>query len=292
MSKTVLLTGASRGFGRLMATTLLEHGHVPVATMRDVDGRNKTSADALRDEGILVVELDLTDEESVNSGVAQAIEQVEKVDALVNNAGIVMNGPQETLTIDDIKRALDVNLYGVQRINRALLPHFREQQSGLLIYISGVTGRFPRPFLGTHNISDFVLEALAETYHLEISAFGIDTVILEPEYFPSGDGDDSANHLGSDTERMAPYLGQLQRFGEEMKSLYETATRPDAPSPKAVAEKIVQLIELPQGQRPLRTTVGGTLNITPCLDRYNDAYDEHWAAFDTAYQALVRPKNG
>lgn len=288
MSLTVLITGASRGLGKLMATTLLEHGHVPVATMRNVAGKNKASANALRDQGIHVVELDVTVDESVSTGVRQALDRFGKVDVLINNAGVVVNGPLETLTAADLSRVVQVNLLGVQRMNRALLPHFREQQAGLIVYMSGLTGRFPARFVGSRNCSDFAMEALAETYHREISSFGIETVILQPEFFPHLDGNDTWDDVGSDTERLVPYIDALRQFEQQVKVLHEIATRPDAPTARIVTEKIVELIELPRGQRPLRATVSGTLHLTSHADRLNETYDEHLAEFNAQLEHMTR----
>lgn len=287
MSQIVLITGSSRGFGKLMATTLLEQGHVPVAAMRNVEGENKACANALRDQGIPVVELDLADGDSVEAGVRRAIEMFGKVDVLVNNAGVVIHGPQESFTVEDFQRALEVNLFGVHRINRVLIPHFRKRQAGLIIYMSGVTGRFASPFLGSHNVSNFALEALAETYHWELSHFGIETVIVQPDYFPTSES--GVWDVGSDIDRVGPYHELLKEFEQDMKSIYQFATRPAASTSEAVAQRIGQLIEMPKGQRPLRTTIGHTLSLTPYVDKLNESYDAYLAELNDHIKRITQP---
>ncbi|MBD3257735.1 SDR family NAD(P)-dependent oxidoreductase, partial [candidate division GN15 bacterium] len=98
MSQTVLITGAGKGFGRLTAETLLNASHKVVASMRDINGRNKEHADALRQQGAVVVEIDVTDEQSIGTGVTEALRQVETIDILINNAGVGALGLQEAFT--------------------------------------------------------------------------------------------------------------------------------------------------------------------------------------------------
>ena len=121
MSK-VLITGANGGFGALTVKTLLEQGHSVVATMRNIETKNKAKADELSALGAKIVNLDVTNDDSVNAGVAKAIELMGGLDVVVNNAGVGVLGIQEQFTIDDFKRLFDVNVFGVQRVNRAALP--------------------------------------------------------------------------------------------------------------------------------------------------------------------------
>ena len=112
MSKKVLITGCSSGFGRLTAETLRRRGHTVVAAMRDPQGRNKSAAEKLRACGALVTEIDVSDDQSVARGAAWAIKEAGGLDVLVNNAGIGVCGVQETFTIEDWKKLFDINLFG------------------------------------------------------------------------------------------------------------------------------------------------------------------------------------
>ncbi len=115
MSQTVLITGASSGFGRDTSETLARGGHHVFASMRDVAGRNRPTAEALRANGIKVVDLDVTDDASVERGVASALEQAGRLDVLINNAGIGSAGVSEAFTADQLRDLFDVNVFGVQR---------------------------------------------------------------------------------------------------------------------------------------------------------------------------------
>lgn len=137
MSK-VLITGANGGFGALTVKTLLEQGHQVAASIRNAESKNKAAADELAVLGAHIVSIDVTDDASVNAGVTQAQERLGGLDIVINNAGVGVIGLQEQFTTEDFKRLFDINVFGVQRVNRAILPHFRKQGAGLLIHISSL----------------------------------------------------------------------------------------------------------------------------------------------------------
>ena len=180
MSHKILLTGASGGFGRLIAHTLLGAGHQLVATMREPDGRNRETAQALAARGAQVVAMDITDDAGVESGVARAVAALGSIDVVINGAGIGVTGLQEAFTADDLKRVFDINVFGMHRVNRALLPAWRARRSGLMINVSSLLGRITLPFYGPYNASKWALEALCENYRSELSGFGIEVCIVEP----------------------------------------------------------------------------------------------------------------
>lgn len=185
MSKRILITGASGGFGKLTTLTLLKEGHQVAATMRNAQSKNSEVAAELKAAGAQVIELDVTDDNSVTKGVNYALEMLRGIDVVVNNAGVGVLGMQEHFTSEDFKQLFDINVFGVQRVNRAVLPYMRESGSGLIIYVSSLLGRFALPFYGPYNASKWALEALAENYRVELSGFGIDNCIVEPGGYPT-----------------------------------------------------------------------------------------------------------
>ena len=125
MSKTILITGASTGFGRDTAETLARAGHTVFASMRDPKGKNKNHAEALRKQGIEVVELDVGDDASVDRGVQEVLKRAKRIDVLVNNAGIASAGVTEAFTPDQAKVVFNTNVVGVLRTTRAVLTTMR-----------------------------------------------------------------------------------------------------------------------------------------------------------------------
>ena len=175
MSKKVLVTGASGAFGSLTCKFLAQKGYQVVGTMRSAKGKNESIAQELQKAGVKVVEMDVTNESSVNEGTAKIIEVLGGLDVVFNNAGLGANGIQEMFTAEDMQRVFDVNVFGVQRLMRAVLPHFRKQGKGTILHTSSCIGRVTTPFLGVYCASKYALESLAEGYRAELSGFGIES---------------------------------------------------------------------------------------------------------------------
>jgi len=249
----ILITGTSSGFGKLTVNTLLKQGHKVVASMRDVDGRNKEIADELNKAGAQIVEIDVTDESSVNKGVEDTIKLLDGVDILINNAGVGVMGFQEHFTTEDFQKLFEINVFGVQRMNRAIIPHMRKKKSGLIIHISSVLGRISLPFYGPYNASKWALEALAENYRVELSGFGVDSCIVEPGGFPTSFMDRLLRP--SDHSRDESY-GEYINAPQQMFDGFEQAlaANPEQ-NPQKVADAIAKLVDMPTGERPIRTVV-------------------------------------
>ena len=154
MAKKILITGASGGFGKLTVLTLLQKGHQVAASMRDIHGKNKNVADELRKAGAKIIEIDVTDDTSVNNGVQKAITDLDGLDVLINNAGLGVLGMQEFFTPADFQKVFDINVFGVQRMNRAVVPYFREKKDGLIVYTSSLLGRIALPFYGAFRLQN------------------------------------------------------------------------------------------------------------------------------------------
>lgn len=267
----VLVTGASKGFGFLTVKALLKDGHKVAAGMRGVDAKNRSAADELKNAGALPVELDVTDEAGVRKAVDRALNWAGGLDAVVNNAGVGVLGLQETFTVEDWKKVFEVNVFGVQRVNRAVLPHFRQRQAGLLVHVSSLLGRMVIPFYGPYNASKWALEALAETYRVELARLGIESVLVEPGGYGTTFMD--ALVTPSDGSRDASYGPLAQAPRQALDAFAKHVTGPGAPDPNWVAEAVADLIKLPRGKRPFRTTVD-RLGMGAAVDPYNQAAEE------------------
>jgi NADP-dependent 3-hydroxy acid dehydrogenase YdfG len=254
MSKTILITGASSGFGRDTAETLHRAGHTVYASMRGVQGKNRDAAEALRKLGVKTMELDVSDDASVKAGVENVLAEASKIDVLVNNAGIASAGVTEAFTTEQAKAIFDTNVIGLLRVTRAVLPSMRRRHDGLIINIGSILGRVTFPFIGIYGASKFAVEALTDSLRYEVSQLGIEVVEVQPSTYPT-------NFLASiqtpeDSEVTKSY-GAVGRIPDAMfKSLASTFEGKDAPNPRDVAEAIAKLVGQSKGSRAARTVVG------------------------------------
>ncbi|KVW09006.1 17-beta-hydroxysteroid dehydrogenase [Burkholderia cepacia] len=254
MSKTILITGASSGFGRDTAEALSAAGHRVFASMRDIAGRNRPHADALQAKGMRVIELDVTDDASVERGVASVLENAGHLDVLVNNAGIGSAGISEAFTTKQVQALFDVNVFGIQRTSRAVLPTFREQGAGLIVNIGSILGRVTFPFFGLYGASKFALEALTDSYRYELSTSGIDVVLVQPSNYPTNIF--ASAQRPADAARVPGY-GEAGAIPDKMvETLMALFASDHAPNPHDVADAIVQLVAQANGTRPPRLIVG------------------------------------
>jgi NAD(P)-dependent dehydrogenase (short-subunit alcohol dehydrogenase family) len=254
MSKIILITGTSTGFGRDTAETLAKAGHRVFASLRDIAGRNRIHAEALRAKKIDVVELDVTDEVSIERAVDSVVNDAGRLDVLINNAGIGSLGVSEAYTTDQLRALFDVNVFGAQRTLRAVLPAFRQQGEGLIVNIGSVLGRVTFPFMGLYGASKFALEALTDSYRYELSQFGIDVVLVQPGSYPTEIF--ASAQQPADTQRVNSY-GEIGGIpGKMVQTVTELFQSENAPNPHDVAVAISQILEQPKGSRAPRVVVG------------------------------------
>lgn len=260
MKSVVLVTGAGSGIGKLTAESLAEAGHIVYATMRDVDGRNKQRADEIRawtkakNVDLRPLELDVLSQESADAAVDTIVKEQGRLDIVMQNAGHLVIGPTEAFTPEEIVKVFDTNLLGAQRVNRAALPQLREQESGLMLWISSTTtkGGFP-PFMGPYAAAKAAMDSLAITLSYEIARFGIETSIVVPGAFTRGTAHFPTAGKPADEARAAAYDrydGIMDQVGERLSAL-----TPEDANPKAVADEIVRIVGLPAGSRPARSII-------------------------------------
>jgi NADP-dependent 3-hydroxy acid dehydrogenase YdfG len=254
MSKTILITGASSGFGRDTAETLHRAGHTVYASMRGAHGKNRQPAEALHMLGIKTVEIDVSDDTSVEAGVKSVLAEAGTIDVLVNNAGIGSAGVTEAFTAEQAKVIFDTNVIGLLRVTRAVLPAMRQQRDGLIINISSILGRVTFPFVGIYGASKFAVEALTDSLRYEVSQLGIEVVEVQPSPYPTNFLTSSQTPAGTE---VANSYGEVGRIPAALvTSLTSTFQGKDAPDPHDVAQAILTLIGQSKGNRAVRTIVG------------------------------------
>jgi len=252
--QVVLITGSSTGFGRLFVDTLARKGHTVFATMRDPAGRNAQNASEIRALAekdslpIYVLELDVTDDASVERAVDAAVAKAGGIDVAINNAGYALTGLAEAVTTEQAQRLMDTNFFGPARVNRAVLPHMRRQRSGVLMHISSAAGRVVAPAMGFYCASKFALEALAESYSYELAAQGIESVIVEPGQYETpvfGNMVTAADQARTNT------YGAVK----EIPAKVNAALSSTAGNAQEVADAVLRIIETPAGEKQLRYLV-------------------------------------
>jgi NAD(P)-dependent dehydrogenase (short-subunit alcohol dehydrogenase family) len=269
----ILVTGTSSGFGELIVKTLAADGHRVFATMRGIAARNAAPAAELRRwaaDGAVdveIVELDVTSDTSVRNAVRFILESAGTIDVVVNNAGGSAVGPLEAFGVDQMAALLSLNALGPMRVNKAVLPGMRARRSGLIIWITSTLGRVLPGRGGLYPASKWAAEGLAETLHHQVAGFGIDVAILEPGSFPSQASFKSM--VADDQDIAGAYAGLGPPAGATTQQTPPPDHRP--PDPQEVADAVKRLIDLPAGQRPLRTVVGPVF--TDGVAEYNLAYE-------------------
>jgi NAD(P)-dependent dehydrogenase (short-subunit alcohol dehydrogenase family) len=286
----VLVTGTSSGFGRLIAETLARKNFQVFATMRNMKGRNAAAAREMAEVAkreslsLQTLELDVTDDVSVESAVSKVVLQCGRLDVLVNNAGFGIMDLAETVTMAQAQRQFDTNFFGVLRMNRAVLPVMKRQTSGLLLHVSSGAGRLVIPGMGLYCASKFAMEALAETYRYELASQGIDSVVIEPGAYATPIMEKLER--GEDPSRKSGY-GEMAEIPEKI----QTKIASSRANPQEIADTVLQIIETPAGQRLLRYRVGpggpGVQKINALTDEVQIQLLE---AFGITAQAKFKPR--
>jgi len=255
MGKTILITGASSGFGRLTAEILSNSEHKVFAGFRSTDGRKKQVADELREKNIEILKLDVTDQDSVDSAIAQLLEKSNnELDVVVNNAGMASAGISEAFTPEQARQLFEVNVFGVQRVLRATLPVLRAKRRGLVINVGSILGRITLPFFGLYGASKYAVEAMSDSYRYELSQLGVDVVLVQPSAYPTNMY--AAAQQPADEELRKTY-GEVAEVPDKILKTFVTLFQGEnGPNPQDVATAIDKIVSTPAGNRPDRVVVG------------------------------------
>jgi NAD(P)-dependent dehydrogenase (short-subunit alcohol dehydrogenase family) len=245
MSKTILITGSSSGFGALTAELALERGWNVVATARR---RGVILPDAGDPDTLVRARLDVTEGGSIRQTVAASVSRFGAIDAVVNNAGIGLVGTGEEVSLAELRRQFETNFFGAVAVTKAVLPIMRQQGSGQLVFISSDLGRTGIPALGAYCAPKFALEGWAESLAPEVAPFGVGVTIVEPGAFETGFHKKSLEHLGAVSDPDSPYAQLYQALKDHFFG------GPGRPSGEPVAEAVLKAAE---GREPrLRVPVG------------------------------------
>jgi NAD(P)-dependent dehydrogenase (short-subunit alcohol dehydrogenase family) len=178
MSSVFFLTGSSRGLGRAIAEAVLDGGHQLVATARDP--RSLDDLVATHGERILALALDVTDSDAAQTAIAAGVEQFGRIDVVVNNAGYADLAAVEDVMLEEFRRQIDTNFFGVVNVTKAALPILREQGAGHIIQVSSIGGRLATPGLSAYQSAKWAVGGFSSVLAAEVNPLGIRVTVLEP----------------------------------------------------------------------------------------------------------------
>jgi NAD(P)-dependent dehydrogenase (short-subunit alcohol dehydrogenase family) len=241
MAKTIFITGASRGFGKIWAEAFLKRGDKVAVTARNTD----TLKDLVATYGdaVFPIQLDVNNRADSFAAVNKAGEHFGRIDVLINNAGYGLFGTIEETTEQEAREQIETNVFGLLWVTQAVLPIMRAQGSGHIIQVSSVLGVATLPVLGVYNASKFAVEGLSETLAAEVKDFGIKVSLIEPNGFAT----DWAGVSASRSESIPAY--------DQVKASFEAGLTDDAFGiPEATSEAVLKLVD--SQNPPLRLFLG------------------------------------
>lgn len=233
--KVILITGASSGIGYETAKKLSSEGHIVYGTSRNLDRVGK-----IKEFGANPLTLDVTLDESCKKCVENIISKEGRIDVLINNAGYGSYGPIEMVELDKAKDELEVNVYGIVRMTKLVIPYMRNQKSGRIINISSAAGRVTTYLGGWYHASKYALEALSDSLRMELKQFGIKVIIIEPGGVKSNWGIITANHL-MESSKNSPYEDISNKVAKVYKEIYGGKSKL-LTKPEVVAKKISKAV--------------------------------------------------
>lgn len=254
MRNTVLITGTSSGIGLKTALHFSQRGWNVVATLR----KPEQAPEALKAPGILITRLDVLDEASIQSAIKEGITHFGKIDVLVNNAGFGVMGAFEPTPVANIKRQFDTNVFGLMSVVKGILPHFRENKSGVIINISSVGGRTTFPLFSLYHSTKFAVEGFTESLQYELENMGIRVKLVEPGAVLTDFGGRSLDRVDlKDGDSYAEYTQTLTKKIEKAAENGQT--------PEEVAAVIFQAAT--DGSKRMRYVSGGQAKVLIFLKR-------------------------
>ena len=231
MKKTMLITGASSGFGRATANLFHQKGWNVIATMRSPEKETELS----KLDDLLLLALDVTNTKTIDAAIRTGLDRFGRIDVLVNNAGHGSLGALESATDQQIRQQFDVNVFGVIDVTKAVLPVMRQQRSGVVINVSSVGGRVTFPFSSLYHATKFAVEGLTESLQYELNPLGIRLKIVEPGGYKTEFTGRSMSWFNTDAgedykTRLDKFAGLLvdwplsENIGEVAEAIYVAAT--------------------------------------------------------------------
>jgi NAD(P)-dependent dehydrogenase (short-subunit alcohol dehydrogenase family) len=240
--KVWLITGASAGFGRLLAEYLCELGATVVATARDVSKLNDFTT---RFPGnAIILSLDVTSKASIDAAVKDALAHVGHIDVLVNNAGYGVTGAIEEVSEAEYMPMFETNVFGLITLTKALLPQFRERRSGNIVNLSSIGGLIGSPGWGYYNATKFAVEGFSEALAGEMAPLGVHVTVIEPGPFRT-------DFLGRSGVQAEAVISDYRETAGKSREYFQTQSGKQAGDPQKAVEAIVAAVSAPEPPKHL-----------------------------------------
>ena len=246
--KVILLTGASSGIGYDTATRLAKQGHKVYGAARRID-----KMQPLKELGVTPIKMDVTDDASMIAGVNAVLEAEERIDVLVNNAGYGYFGAIENVSMEEARKQLEVNVFGLARLTQLVIPHMRQQGSGRIVNLASIAGKLALYFGGWYHVSKFAVEGFSDALRMELKPYGIDVVIIEPGGIRTEWGVIAADHL-AESSKGTVYEQAALNEANAMKYTYTRAKLLSNPS--VIAKAICKGVNKRHPKARYRTGMG------------------------------------
>lgn len=246
--KVILLTGASSGIGYDTATRLARQGHKVYGAARRIDKMLP-----LKELGVTLIKMDVTDDASMIAGVNAVLEAEGRIDVLVNNAGYGYFGAIENVSMEEARKQLEVNVFGLARLTQLVIPHMRQQGSGRIVNLASIAGKLALYFGGWYHVSKFAVEGFSDALRMELKPFGIDVVIIEPGGIRTEWGVIAADHL-AESSKGTVYEQAALNEANAMKYTYTRAKLLSNPS--VIAKAICKGVNRRHPKARYRTGMG------------------------------------
>lgn len=271
MKQVALITGCSSGIGYETSILLAKNGFRTYATMRNTDKGDKLKEIAEKENlDLKIIKLDVTDDYSIQNAIKEIVQETNRIDVLVNNAGNNIAGAVEDLSIEEFKEQFETNFFGLIRVTKVVLPIMRKQNNGIIVNLSSITGKMAIPLNSAYVSSKFAVEGFSESIRYELEDFGIKVILIEPGVIKSNFYENIKMSKNSLIDPKSAYQPITQKIFEAFFPMLEYAF-----PTKIVADVILEAVN--SDNPNIRYTVGDDAkSIIEARKKLSDKEFENW----------------
>jgi short-subunit dehydrogenase len=271
LKQVAIITGCSSGIGYETSILLAKNGFKTYATMRNTDKGNKLKEIAEKENvDLKIIKLDVTDDHSIKNAINEIVQETNRIDVLVNNAGNNIAGAVEDLSIEEFKEQFETNFFGLIRVTKEVLPIMRKQRMGIIVNVSSIVGKMAIPLNSAYVSSKFAVEGFSESIRYELEDFGIKVILIEPGVIKSNFYENTKMSKNSLMDPNSPYHPIAQKIFDAFLPMLQSAF-----PTKKVADVILEAVTSDNPE--IRYAVGDDAkSINEARKKRSDKEFEHW----------------